>query len=487
MPYSANRTVAKNGGLVNKRDPDQPDRAKRRTFDGGFKLRVLEEWDRADVAERSAILRREGLYSMIADWQRQHRQGLLKDGAGHRRRPRRPQLPRSPGSAARTASCRTSWPRPRSSSTSREKCTRSWRRSRRARPPTTTRRDPRRRRRRARPGDRPPSGLRGAGPPRATHYRHRRPPLHGPPAPRPRSPRALQRRRGQTRSSTSLNTERFCDQAPAQVWATLLDEGTYLASISTMYRLLRARAQVRERRRIARRPRTVKPELVATAPNQVWSWDITKLAGPHKWTWFHLYVILDVYSRYAVGWLVAPRESARLAEELIADAIHDHGVGHGQLTLHADRGTLDDLQDRHPAPRRPRRAADPTAGRTSPTTTPTAKPNFKTLKYFPTLPQRFASIAARPQLRRRLLRPLQPRAPPLRHRPAHPRRRPLRPTPTPVRAQRQAVLDAAYAAHPERFRRPPRAPQIPDIVGSTNPRRRHRRHRHLTTPVSHRH
>ena len=107
----------------------------------------------------------------------------------------------------------------------------------------------------------------------------------------------------------ALNSERFCDKAPAQVWATLLDEGVYLASISTMYRLLRERNQVRERRAQARRPALVKPELVATAPNQVWSWDITKLAGPYKWTWFQLYTIIDVYSRYVVGWQVAPRRS----------------------------------------------------------------------------------------------------------------------------------------------------------------------------------
>ena len=105
-----------------------------------------------------------------------------------------------------------------------------------------------------------------------------------------------------------LNSERFCDQAPAQIWATLLDEGVYLGSVSTMYRILRSRHQIRERRRQARRPPAVKPELMANGPNQVWSWDITRLAGPHKWNWFHLYVILDVYSRYAVGWLVAPRE-----------------------------------------------------------------------------------------------------------------------------------------------------------------------------------
>src|SRR5205823_12376870 len=125
---------------------------------------------------------------------------------------------------------------------------------------------------------------------RATHYRHRRPPVLGPPAPRPRSVRALS---GAEEEAVigELNSERFCDRAPAQVWATLLDEGTYLASVSTMYRLLRVRTQVGERRRVARRPALVKPELVATAPNQVWSWDITKLAGPYKWNWFHLYVI----------------------------------------------------------------------------------------------------------------------------------------------------------------------------------------------------
>src|SRR3546814_10449965 len=106
-----------------------------------------------------------------------------------------------------------------------------------------------------------------------------------------------------------------------------------------MYRLLRAEHQVRERRRQARRPATVKPELVATGPNQVWSWDITKLRGPHKWTWFQLYVILDVHSRYVVAWLVATRESARLAEELIADAIYEQQVPAGQLSLHADRGS----------------------------------------------------------------------------------------------------------------------------------------------------
>jgi putative transposase len=171
------------------------------------------------------------------------------------------------------------------------------------------------------------------GRPRATHYRHHRtPPLHGPPAPRPRSPRALTHDQVDEIVEV-LNSERFCDQAPAQVWATLLDEGRYLASISTMYRILRDRHQVRERRQQARHPAHLKPELVATGPNQVWSWDITKLAGPHKWNWFHLYVIIDVWSRFVVGWLVAPRESDTLAHELIAACADIESIQPDQLTL----------------------------------------------------------------------------------------------------------------------------------------------------------
>lgn len=296
---------------------------------------------------------------------------------------------------------------------------------------------------------------------RATHYRDRRPPLCGPPAPRPPSHRALTDAETE-RIVEELNSERFCDQAPAQIWAELLDEGTYLASISSMYRILWARAQVRERRAVARRPAHIKPELVATAPNQVWSWDITKLAGPYKWTWFHLYVILDVYSRYAVAWLVAPRESAKLAEELIGQAIYDHGVGHGQLALHADRGTsmtsktvsqlladLGVLQSHS----RPHQSND----------NPFSEAQFKTLKYFPTFPKRFANLAAARLFIDAFFDHYNNR-----HRHSgiglH--------TPADVhlgraegvRAQRQLVLDAAYTAHPERFRRPPSAPRIPEAT-----------------------
>lgn len=301
---------------------------------------------------------------------------------------------------------------------------------------------------------------------RASHYRHRRGPTHGPKAPRPKSPRAL------TDTETDqildvLCSERFCDQAPAQVWATLLDEGTYLASISTMYRLLRQRQMVRERRAQARRPAHIKPELVATKPNEVWSWDITKLAGPHKWTWFQLYVILDVYSRYAVGWLVAPRESSRLAEELIADAIHREHVPDGQLSLHADRGSsmtsktvsqlladLGVLQSHS----RPHVSND----------NPYSEAQFKTLKYSPRFPKRFASLAECRTFIDEFFD----------HYNHHHRHSGIGlHTPADVhhgranqiRTQRQAVLDAAYTAHPDRFTRPPRAPRVPEAAWINEP------------------
>jgi putative transposase len=305
------------------------------------------------------------------------------------------------------------------------------------------------------------AGCAALGRSRATHYRHRRPPLQGPREPRARSHRALQPAEAAAILET-LNSERFCDQAPAQVWATLLDEGTYLGSISTMYRLLRAEHQVRERRRQARRPATVKPELMATAPNQVWSWDITKLRGPHKWTWFQLYVILDVHSRYAVGWLVATRESARLAEELIADAIYEQQVPAGHLALHADRGSsmtsktvsqlLADLgvQQSHS---RPHQSND----------NPFSEAQFKTLKYSPTFPKHFTGIDHARQFCDWFF-----------HHYNHQHRHSGIGLHTPadvhhgradqIRAQRQTVLDAAYTARPERFRRPPSAPRIPETT-----------------------
>ena len=137
----------------------------------------------------------------------------------------------------------------------------------------------------------------------------------------------------------ALHSPRFADLAPDEVWAVLLDEGTYLGSLSTYYRVLREAGESRERQRQATHPAAVKPELLATGPNELWSWDITKLHGPAKWTYFYLYVILDIFSRYVVGWMVATHESAALAQQLIAATCAKQGITRDQLTLHADRGT----------------------------------------------------------------------------------------------------------------------------------------------------
>lgn len=136
-----------------------------------------------------------------------------------------------------------------------------------------------------------------------------------------------------------LHSERFVDQALAEIYATLLDEGRYLCSIRTMYRILAKQHEIRERRNQLRHPNYIKPELLARAPNQVWSWDITKLKGPAKWTYFYLYVIIDILSRYVVGWMVAHRESATLAERLIRETIEKQGIAPKQLVIHADRGS----------------------------------------------------------------------------------------------------------------------------------------------------
>ena len=184
------------------------------------------------------------------------------------------------------------------------------------------------------------AACRAVGRARASYYRRQR---LSPVPTRPTRAPALQPRAlspvKRAEVLSLLHHERFVDQAPASIYATLLDEGRYVCSVPTMYRLLRAAGEVRERRRVARHPATVKPELLATGPNQVWSWDITKLLGPAKWTYFHLYVVIDIYSRYVPGWLLAERESAELAERLLGETIRKQGIPPEQLTLHADRGT----------------------------------------------------------------------------------------------------------------------------------------------------
>jgi putative transposase len=189
----------------------------------------------------------------------------------------------------------------------------------------------------------------------------------------------------------TLHSERFRDQAPSQVYATLLDECPYLCSIRTMYRILEEAGEVRERRDQLRHPNYSKPELLATGPNEVWSWDITKLLGPVKWSYFYLYVILNIFRRYVVGWMVAHRESAELAERLIEESCRKQGIRPGQLTLHADRGSsmtskpvaclLSDLGITKTYSR-PHVSDD----------NPFSESQFKTLKYRPEFPQRFGSI-----------------------------------------------------------------------------------------------
>ena len=225
----------------------------------------------------------------------------------------------------------------------------------------------------------------------ATFYRRRQSSSASKPSSgRASSPRALAPKERQTVHDT-LNSERFVDQAPTEVYATLLDAGKYLCSVRTMYRILEEHAELRERRDQLRHPNYEKPVLLATGPNQVWSWDITKLLGPMKWVYFHLYVILDIFSRYVVGWMLAERESAELAKRLIKETCSKQGIVAEQLTLHADRGTsmkskplamlLSDLgvTKTHS---RPQVSND----------NPYSESQFKTLKYRPEFPKRFGSI-----------------------------------------------------------------------------------------------
>jgi putative transposase len=258
------------------------------------------------------------------------------------------------------------------------------------------------------------------------------------------------------------------DEAPASVYARLLDEGRYLASVSTMYRVLRAEGEVRERRRQASHPPAVKPELVAFAPNSVWSWDITKLLGPAKWTWFYLYVVIDIYSRYVPGWMLASREGALLAERLLADTIQKQQVAADALTIHADRGTsmaskpvallLADLGVTK-SHSRPRCSND----------NPYSEAQFKTLKYRPDFPARFGSIEDARAFCSRFFSW---------YNEAHRHSGIGFHTPAdvhygraaPIRARRAEVLDEAYRAHPERFvRKPPVPPALPGAAWINRP------------------
>ena len=306
---------------------------------------------------------------------------------------------------------------------------------------------------------------RALGVPRASLYRQRRWPAPVA-SPRPRPARALTAPERQTVLDL-LHSERFVDQAPAEVYATLLDEGTYHCSPRTMYRLLAAAHEVRERRNQLRHV-APKPELLATGPNQVWSWDITKLLGPVKWTYFYLYVILDIFSRYVVGWMVARQERAALAERLISATCENQAIAPGQLLIHADRGPamtskpvallLADLGVTR-THSRPHVSND----------NPYSEAQFKTLKSRPEFPERFGFIEEARALCQRLF---------AWYNTEHHHSGLGLLTPEVVHhgwvdqilAQRRHVLASAYAAHPERFVRKPPAPlAVPTAVWINRP------------------
>jgi len=296
---------------------------------------------------------------------------------------------------------------------------------------------------------------------RATLHR-RRTPSYASPAPRPRPVRALAPEE-ENAVLAVLHTERFVDRAPAAIVATLLDEGTFLCSVRTMYRILAKHGQVKDRRDQLRHPSYAVPELLATGSNQVWSWDITKLKGPVKWTYFHLYVVIDIFSRYVVGWMVAPRESATLAKKLISASCAKQGIAPDDLTIHADRGSsmtskslallFADLGVTK-SHSRPYVSDD----------NPFSESHFKTMKYRPDFPDRFGSIEdARAfcvvffawyatEHRHSGIGLLTPED-------VHYGRAPE------MLAARGLVLDAAYAAHPERFvNGAPRPAALPEAV-----------------------
>lgn len=322
----------------------------------------------------------------------------------------------------------------------------------------------------------PTVGVRAAcqavGAAQAGYYRrHRQSPAPDRPAPIPHTARVQPRALTDAERAAilaELHSDRFADMAPAEVWAILLDEGKYLGSISTFYRLLRAAGESKERRRQATHPATVKPELVATQPNSAWSWDITKLHGPAKWTYYYLYVILDIYSRYVVGWMVASRESAALAEVLIRQTCVKQGIEQDELTIHADRGSsmtskpvaflLADLGVTQ-SHSRPHVSND----------NPYSESQFKTLKYRPDFPGRFGSIEAARQ-HCQVFFPWyndEHRHGGLGlHTPADVHYG----TADAIRDKRAGVLDLAFAAHPERFvRKPPEPPKLPDVSWINKP------------------
>lgn len=293
---------------------------------------------------------------------------------------------------------------------------------------------------------------------RATYYRKVKPvgPVHGPWLPRTPPPQALSRAEREQVLAV-LNAPGYADLAIPQVWARELDQGRYWCSMSTMYRIARTAGQSRERRRQATHPPRVRPELVATGPSQVWSWDITALKGPVKGLWFKCYVVIDIFSRYVTGWLVAAAEDAVVARDFLAGAVARNGIE--PHTIHADRGgamtskpvseMLVDLGVLR-SHSRPRTSND----------NPYSEAQFKTMKYMPDFPDRFGSLADARAFCNEFFAAYNHE-----HRHSgigwHTPASVHYGTAEQIRKHRQATLDTAYTQHPDRFNRRPRAPQLP--------------------------
>ena len=302
---------------------------------------------------------------------------------------------------------------------------------------------------------------------RASFYRQRRrkeaPTIERPAAPSPRALSALERKHVRE----VLDSERFMDRAPREVYAALLDEGEYVCSVRTMYRILHENKAVRERRNQLRHPNYKKPELLASGANQVWSWDITKLLGPQKWVYYHLYVILDIYSRYVVGWMLAHCESADLASRLIRETVENQGVSEDQLTIHSDRGPS--MASHNVAQLLASLSVTKSHSRPHVSNdNPFSESQFKTMKYRSEFPDRFGGYEDAISFCRAFFKWYNDEhyhtgigllTPAMLHHGEAPR----------VIEAREQVLSLAYAKHPERFVRGCPKPQLLPTAVWINP------------------
>lgn len=439
------------------------DRPKRRTFTAEYKAKIVAEYDAAEHGERGAILRREGLYSShITEWRKTAEAGATaalspktKDRRDREIEVLRARAENAEAELAKTTAALDLVGKAHALLETLSENTGTPKPQRRVINPavdqlaelTSTKK-----------------ACEVLGRPRASYYRAKQPPVHGPAPKRPTPPNALTEAE-QTQVLKVLTSERFCDKAVAQTWATLLDEGTYLCSMSTMHRLLRAHGAAGERRRLATHPAKKKPELLATGPGQVWSWDITKLRGPARGIWFQLYVVLDIFSRYVVAWTLQNTEDCEIAVTMLEEAMGVHGIPEA---VHADRGTsmtskplaqllLDLGVDRSHS--RPRVSND----------NPFSEAAFKTLKYAPVFPESFGSLADARAFCEAFFGYYNHE-----HRHSgiglHTPASVHHGTATQIRAQRQHTLDAAHAAHPERFgNHRPTAPQLPKAAWINQP------------------